>query len=680
MVSVGMPFKRNGAPKTPLSPPTSFASLGTRHSCSTPQTATDGPSASAAPAPAASVLTAGPKDSGSAGDVGDGDPGTMWYGTPVFDIGHWYAEGGLDLVHAKHAELHETVEALIIVCSSNEPDWHWRSLALGWPSVTVIDIEYDVCSVESDPRAVQWLRMVQDRSFFPCARMYRLTTRWAGCTEVFEHPVDGSSIGSGRVERLSLLDRLPVHILGSESEVLFYKYRILFLVGVSFEMGELAKTSQGALSMYTYIMYLLKTDVFAPSVLELTNAQPHHMQTILSTINKNEQKLDYANMRTATGTAALQSSLRRLHFDMHNMAEGRHGIPFCAAHFPQLESLTVRHTPDFKGGKSSLMSLGVLFSLPWSRLVELQIPFISDEYTKVLCDKCPSLQHLTVRPEPRYERWSAYSQPFAPESLRKLACQWPNMRQLAVSYAFRQPLQSQETAHPYFGGPRLSLSLHRVGSRSTKGGGSSSSIAAKSPRTSTTPNAKLAIPGPMSLDSFLLQPKNMTLRVLCAPYLQLPFSSAMALLETAPQLRILEFTPTLRRPEPASLSIAASLRKRSNAPTAAAPEVEFGDSSVVYRLKGMKHPLENMILHDACSVEYAQRGFVQVMNSFARLEAVTFVAIKTLDFQVLTGLSSSLAKQNARFAIEVDDQSQNHNTCIDFTNSWEKAGNLMWSQ
>ncbi|KAJ1961494.1 hypothetical protein GGI12_003219 [Dipsacomyces acuminosporus] len=538
-------------------------------------------SASRTSVPPPATLSAGSKNDNAGIIIGAIQDEIQWYGAPVFDMGYWYAEGGLDLVQAKHAELHKSVEALVISCSSNETDWHWRCLALGWPRVSVIDIEYDVCNVESDPRTVQWLRMAQDKSFFPCARMYRLTTHWAGCSEVFEHQLDGSGVSNERAERLQLLDYLPPRILGSEPEVLFYRYRILFLVKVTFEMGKLAKTTHGALAMYTYLTYLLKTDIFAPKSLELSDAQPHHMQTVLSTINKNEHQLDYTSTRTVTGSTALQSSLKRLRFEMHNMAEGRHGIPFCAAHFPQLESLIVQHIPDFKGSRSSLTNLGVLFSLPWSYLVELQLPFVSNESTKTLGDKCPTLQYLTVRPEPRYERWSAYAQPFTPKYLHALACQWPNMRQLVVSYAFRQPLQ--------------------------------------------------------------------------------------------------EFTPLLKQPEVALPSIAASLRKRSGTPSTSLVDARFGEPEVITRLKGTGHPLENMILHRACKMEFIEKGCVQVLNLFPSLEVVTFVAVESIDFHVFAGLESFYASQNAKFAVQVDDQTRNYKTCNDFTASWEKAGDLLWS-
>ncbi|KAJ2824553.1 hypothetical protein GGI24_003375, partial [Coemansia furcata] len=340
-----------------------------------------------------------------------------------------------------HTDLYSTVEALLFERSKDESDWLWECLALVWPNVHTIDISCDICNVEADPTALRWLCMAQDRTLFPRAQLYRLTARWAGCTEVFEHPLWGD-IDADLGRRLSLLGHLPPHIYNLAQEMRFYKYRAMFLVGVEFEMSEMAKAESGALAMYVYITYLLKTDIFAPRYIVFTGAQPRHLQTILSKIAENAHRLTYDRMRVTTNNLALQFSLKRLCLNLHSMTEGRYTTPFCAAHFPQLESLVVSHSPDFKGGQEDdPMDLGVLFRLPWPRLVDLQLPFISDDYARTLRDKCPSLQYLHVCPEPRYERWTAYSQTYTPNGLHTLANQWRTMRQLSVSYAFRQGLQ-----------------------------------------------------------------------------------------------------------------------------------------------------------------------------------------------------------------------------------------------
>ncbi|KAJ2878531.1 hypothetical protein IWW38_006300, partial [Coemansia aciculifera] len=262
--------------------------------------------------------------------------------------------------------------------------------------------------------------MAQDRTLFPQARLYRLTARWAGCTEVFEHLLR-DDMDEDLDRRLTLLRHLPPHVYSCSQEMRFYIYRAMFLAGVEFEMCEMDKTEAGALAMYTYMTYLLKTDIFAPRSIALTGTKPHHMQTILSKMTENTQRLAYDHMRVATKNLALQFSLKRLCLNLHSMTEGRSTTPFCAAHFPQLESLIIGHSPDFKGGRDDPMNLGVLFRLPWPRLVDLQLPFVSDEYARILRDKCPSLQFLHVLPEPRYERWTAYSQTFTPNGLYMLA-------------------------------------------------------------------------------------------------------------------------------------------------------------------------------------------------------------------------------------------------------------------
>ncbi|KAJ1905908.1 hypothetical protein LPJ81_001663, partial [Coemansia sp. IMI 209127] len=272
----------------------------------------------------------------------------------------------MELVRKKHSDTYFTVEALVIAClPAIEADcsWVFDCLSLGWPSVRVIEIESDVYNVESDSQTIQWLCVVQDNILFPRAQTYRLKVHWAGCTEIFEHPL-AENLSRTIAKRLALIDRLPPHIRDSESEMRFCKYRLLFLVGVTFRMGEMARSEQGALAMYTYLTYIFKTDIFEPRSIELVDAQPQHIQTILDTINKNAGQLAYSDMRTVTANAALQSSLKHIHLDLHSMNESCNSLPFCAAHFPKLESLIISHSPDFKSEYSNQMSLGVLFSLP----------------------------------------------------------------------------------------------------------------------------------------------------------------------------------------------------------------------------------------------------------------------------------------------------------------------------
>ncbi|KAJ2866064.1 hypothetical protein GGH94_001769 [Coemansia aciculifera] len=618
------------------------------------------------------------------GETADGVDNIQWYGSPVFDASHWHAKGGMTLVRAMHAELCSSVEALLIERSRDESDWPWECLALVWPNVNTIDISCDACNVEADPTALQWLCMAQDRTLFPQARLYRLTAHWAGCTEVFEHPLCGD-IDAELDRRLSLLGHLPPHIYNLSQEMRFYKYRAMFLVGVEFEMSEMAKAESGALVMYTYITYLLKTDIFAPRYIVFTGAQPRHLQTVLSKIAENTHRLSYDHMRVTTSNLALQFSLKRLCLNLHSMTEGRHTTPFCAAHFPQLESLVVSHSPDFKGGRDDPMDLGVLFRLPWPRLVDLQLPFISDEYARILRDKCPNLQFLYVRPEPRYERWTAYSQTFTPNGLHMLTSQWHTMRQLSVSYAFRQGLQAQDPGLITPASPsRLSFSGSRMStfsSRGSSGGGalSSLSIETLAAASNGNGNSKNQLPGLQPRDSFPISLQSNCLRVLHVPYLQLPFSAGLALLVDAPQLQILEFAPIIRDPEPATPGIATTLRRRIIQPTALPLNAPFADPDVVRRLRSTRHPLQSLILHDACSTRYISSSWIEIVSSFSQLSAVTFVATKQEDIAIAARLAQFCSRNYATFGIEVDDQSRSHQTCIDFANSWEKSGKLMWS-
>ncbi|KAJ2815185.1 hypothetical protein IWW50_006901, partial [Coemansia erecta] len=226
----------------------------------------------------------------------------LWHGAPVFDAAYWHSKGGLELVREKHGELNARVEALTIACSGSEDTWHLEAMALHWPQVQVVDIEYDTQDVQPDSLALQWLCAAQDCALFPQAQLYRLTARWAGCTEVFEHPLCGA-LGSGLAARLALLDRLPPLVGNQELEMRFYKYRVLFLAGVSFAMGTMAKTSAGSRAMDAYITYLFKTDIFAPTSIELTDVQPHHLQAVLSAINANTHNISYDEMRATTSTA-----------------------------------------------------------------------------------------------------------------------------------------------------------------------------------------------------------------------------------------------------------------------------------------------------------------------------------------------------------------------------------------
>ncbi|KAJ2860810.1 hypothetical protein FB639_005580, partial [Coemansia asiatica] len=404
-----------------------------------------------------------------------------------------------------HAQLYDTAEALVISCiSSSEHDWLWNCLALGWPAVHAIEIECDICNVESDSVAQRWLRIVQDKALFPLAHIYRLTTRWAGCTEVFEHPL-AESFGEDFFERFALLDHIPLlHLQSTSSERRFLIYRLLFLVGVTFDMSAMGRTSAGSLAMYMYIVYLFKTDIFAPAFIEFIDARPQNMQRILDTINENAHQLPYSQMRVGTSSTALQSTLRVLRLDMRSMVDGRHTIPFCAAHFPMLESLVVAHSPDFSSGRDTPTNLGVLFSLLWPNLVELQLPFISDQLSSILREKCPALQYLHVSPEPRYERWTAYSQGFSPSGLCKLACQWQTLRQLVVRFAFCHALGTEQAQNNQPAPPlsRSSFSSSRIGTFTGKAGASIGATLSLDKHSSSAP--KMQLPGIQPSESFTI--------------------------------------------------------------------------------------------------------------------------------------------------------------------------------
>ncbi|KAJ1813991.1 hypothetical protein LPJ75_002958 [Coemansia sp. RSA 2598] len=594
----------------------------------------------------------------------------LWRGSPVFDAGYWHAKGGIDLVREKHAEFYDTAEALVISYVSGEPGWLWNCLALGWPVVHAIEIECDICNVESEPVAQRWLRIVQDKALFPLARIYRLTTRWAGCTEVFEHPL-AESFGEGFSERLALLDHMPFRLQSAPLERRFLVYRLLFLVGVTFDMGAMARTSAGSLAMYTYIVYLFKTDILAPAFVEFVDAHPLNMQRILDTINENAHQLPYAQMRVGTSSAALQSTLRALRLDMRSMVDGRHTIPFCAAHFPTLESLVVAHSPDFKGGRDSPTNLGVLLSIPWPNLVELQLPFISDLLVSVLREKCPALQYLRVTPEPRYERWTAYSQGFSPSGLSRLACQWQTLRQLVVRFAFCQAsgaVQQQQQQHSNQPAPPLSRQSF-----------SSSRIGASLSLDILSPSApKTQLPGIQLCESFTIRPRNTSLRVLRMPYLQIPFSAALKMLTETPQLRIFEFASLIREPEQQSSGLKSTLRRRISAAVDPLFSMCFAESEVVYRLQDMKHPLTNMILHEACTTRYISTSWIQIVNTFESLASVVFVAKKNEDVTIAGRIMQFCLGNNAGFAVEVSDQTRRHQTCANFADSWEKTGKILW--
>ncbi|KAJ2324386.1 hypothetical protein IWW51_003297 [Coemansia sp. RSA 2702] len=547
MVSLSARLKRTSLPPLSLRTPPSPGARPPHHAQLT-AAGSAMPSTNPRPSTAATAEADAEADETT---IGDGE--TLWHGAPVFDAGYWHTKGGSELVQAKHAELHARVEALSIVCSGTEDSWHLECMTLSWPRVQVVDIEYDACQVQPDSLALQWLDMAQDRAWFPQARMYRLTARWAGCTEVFEHPLCGT-LGAGLAARLALLDRLPPLTGDRAQEMRFYRYRALFLSSASFAMGTMSKTAAGVRAMNSYITYLFKTDIFAPVAVELIDAQPQHLQSVLAAINANTHNIAYDRMRSTTSTTALQSSLRRICFDMHNMAAGRDRIIFCAAHFPKLESLVVRHSPDFKLPHTDAMNLG--------------------------------------SPTPKVE----------------------------------------------------------------------------------------SVPGLWPRESFSVHPKHRSLRVLRMPYLQLPFSVALEMLVSIPQLSILEFAPLLRDPTPPSLGIASTLRRRvSITPSPSQPQLNapFAESSVVYQLGTTKHPLESMILHDACTTRYITTSWIQIMNTFLQLAAVTFVATSQEDVTIASRIKLFCARNDAAFAIETDDQSRTFQTCIDFTNTWSQAEGLI---
>ncbi|KAJ1941062.1 hypothetical protein GGF37_003714 [Kickxella alabastrina] len=621
------------------------------------------------------------RNSGPVDTTGENEE-TLWHGSPVFDAGFWYAKGGMDLVRTKHTALHSTVEALFIAGNSSEPDLHCCCLELEWPRVRVIEIECNVCSVESDPQVTRWLGIVQKRTLFPLANMYRLRTRWAGCTEVFEHRLE-EDFGNGFEKRLALLGHLPPHIRNSEAEMRFLKYRLLFLADVSFEMTTMERSNPGTLTMYTYIVYLLKTDIFRPEFVEFADAQPKNMHRILDTIKENAHQLTYDKMRAGTSGAALQTSLKRLRFDMHSMVDGRHTIPFCAIHFPGLESLTVSHTPDFRNGRDTPMNLGVLFSHTWLNLVELQLPFVSNQYAAILHKKCPSLQYLHICPQPRYERWTEYSQDFSPSGLHQLATQWSNLRQLVVKFAFRQALPAQldladhGMQSPTPPSPRMSFSAPRTSLFANR-----SSVSNNMPAlldAPTAPGAKGQLPGPLLCKTFSINPPNTSLQVLRVPYLQIPFAAALAMLANVPQLRIFEYASFLVDPEHQLTSQKSTLRRRIGATVDPQLSALSADPDIRQRLKEMKHPLQSMVVHEACNSRYISTSWIKGINSFSSLESVTLVATSQGDISMAVRVRQFCATNNAIFAVEIDDQSHAHQTCVDFASSWEKTGKLMWN-
>ncbi|PIA17787.1 hypothetical protein COEREDRAFT_85687 [Coemansia reversa NRRL 1564] len=625
----------------------------------------------------AGVLTASRDD--GLGEAASGEGEALWHGAPVFDAGYWYEKGGMELVREKHKALAAEAEALVVVCISAEAEWQSECLALRWPGVRVVDIDYSGKATQPEQRALRWLQMVQDRAQFPQAHMYRLTARWAGCVEVFEHPLQ-HALDGGLAQRLKLVDHLP-RVGGDQAvERRFHQYRALFLVGVKFAMNTMVRTDAGTRAMLAYLTLLLKTDVFAPAVLELADAQPEHLHVVLAAINANTQRLAYDRMRTSTGAAALQSSLRRLHLDMHNMVNGRQRIIFCAAHFPCLEALVLGHSPDFRLLHEDPMDLGVLFSLPWGYLVDLCLPFVSDQLARALMRKCPALRFLRVLPEPRYERWPAYAHGFSSDGLHALASQWPTLRQLVVRYAFRHTPpdpHSHASPSPSPSPSRLSFSGTRLGTLKGRVASGSSSAEPLSP----TPNPH-ALPGSCLRDSFAICPKNVHLRVLRVPYLELSFATALLLLLDAPQLAVLEFSPVLDCTPPPPPRISATLRRRVSMSPAPAAQLNapFADPDVVYRLGVSKHPLENMVVHRACSTRYITCSWIQIMNSLPQLATVTFVAASQEDAAVATRVKLFCARNDAAFAVEIDDQSRAYQTCLDFADSWGRASALASSR
>ncbi|KAJ2613915.1 hypothetical protein H4S08_001959 [Coemansia sp. RSA 1365] len=606
-------------------------------------------------------------------ETASGEGEALWHGAPVFDAGYWYEKGGMELVRERHKALAAEAEALVVVCISAETDWYSECLALRWPGVRVVDIDYSGDATQPERRTLRWLQMVQDRAQFPQAYMYRLTARWAGCVEVFEHPLQ-CALDGGLEQRLTLVDHLS-RVDGDQAvERRFHQYRALFLRGVTFAMGAMARTDAGTRAMLAYLTLLLKTDVFAPAVVELADAQPEHLHAVLAAINANTQRLAYDRMRTSTGAAALQSSLRRLRLDMRNMANGRQRIIFCAAHFPCLEALVLGHSPDFRLLHEDPMDLGVLFSLPWCCLVDLCLPFVSDQLARALLRKCPALRFLRVLPAPRYERWPAYAHGFSPDGLHALASQWPTLRQLVVRYAFRNtPPDPHPHAAPSPSPSRLSFSGTRLGTLKGRTAPRPPSAELLSPMSNSH-----ALPGSCLRDSFAICPKNVHLRVLRVPYLELSFAVALQLLLDAPQLAVLEFSPVLDSPPPPPPRISATLRRRVSMSPAPAAQLNapFADPDVVYRLGASKHPLEDMVVHRACSTRYITCSWIQIMNSLPQLATVTFVATGQEDAAIATRVKLFCTRNDATFAVEIDDQSRAHQTCLDFADSWGRAGAL----
>ncbi|KAJ2738556.1 hypothetical protein H4S06_006434, partial [Coemansia sp. BCRC 34490] len=188
------------------------------------------------------------------------------------------------------------------------------------------------------------------------------------------------------------------------------------------------------------------------------------------------------------------------------------------------------------------------------------------------------------------------------------------------------------------------------------------------------------IPGPMSLDSFTIFPKNRNMRVLRMPYLQIPFSVGLALLKDIPQLQILEFAPVLKHIEPKSPSITSTLRRRVSASLSPQFNAPFADSDVVYHLKSTKHPLKDMILHGACTTRFISTSWIEVMNSLVELATVTFIAVSPDDIAAADRVAAFCARNGARFGIEIDNRSRRHQTCLDFASSWGKMGDLLWKK
>lgn len=625
----------------------------------------------------------------------------LWYTSPVFDATYWYRHGGIDKVRQTHSLVHTTAEALLVSTSADEDlGWVYQCLLLGWPSVTVIDVVYNNRNVESSNDTRQWLRTVLDLKLFPQANMYRLTTHWSGCTEVFEHPLQGT-LDSSLLQRLALLDRLPSHIAGSSHEMHFYRYRALFLVGVSFEMGYMETSGPLSRFLYTYIAYLLKTDIFSPQSIQFTDAQPRHMQGILHAIDVNSYKLTYDQLRVAhdivnnSNNISFNNTLKRLRLDMHNMVDSQFSIPFSAAQFPVLESLVLTHSPDFKGTRNGtpIMDLGDLFRHPWQHLVELQLPFISDSYASQLYGNCPGLRILYICPESRYERWPEYSQPFTINGLYSLVSQWPTiLRQLVVNYAFRCPVLHRNSAtdvHPpesltgttttQYRNPSALSRVSTARSRLSLGE-SSGNKSPLSPIMERKTAINREIPGFQYSDTFHASLHTSNLSVLRLPYLQLPFTACFDILAKAPHLSILEFAPVLKEAQQtARARISATLRRRSTilAPPSQTMSTPFSTPDTVTRLVKMNHLLEELILHGPCTSQYLSPGWIEVLNLLTRLSRVTFVATSHEDVNMADRVSKFCSRNNASFDVVAEDQCNAYHTRVDFAESWSKSSQLL---